>query len=111
MLSRRSLAGLALFPVVPIGAVAAVPPDPIYEVIARIDEARGEWLAAVEPSAKWTAADEAISRAYDRVLATVPSTLHGIQALIGLARREGYDPEVVLDLIERVIARMLDRRP
>ena len=114
MLSRRSLAALALVPVMPAaGAAAAL--DPTLEAIARADAARQRWEAADEPTLEWTITDRELDEAQDVVFANVPSTPGGILALIRYARREGCldDPTTattVIGLIERAVAGMVGSR-
>ena len=112
MLSRRSLAALALVPAMPAAVAAA--PDPILEAIAMADAARRRWEAVPEQSLVLTVADQELDAAQDRVLATVPTSLPGILKLIAFARSEGFldDPTAatVTGMIERAVAGMLGSR-
>jgi|RhiMethySRZTD1v2_1073278.scaffolds.fasta_scaffold215831_2 hypothetical protein len=114
MLLRRSLAALALMPAVPAAVAVATTPDLILEAIARADATRRRWEAADEPSLDLTIADQELDAAEDAVLATTPTSLTGILALIDCGRREHFldDPsaEAVIALIERAVAGMVDRR-
>ena len=109
-LSRRhamTVAALALVMPSHTGA-AATTQDPIFEAIARATAARQRWNAAIEPSPEWYAADRAIDQAQDALFVLTPTTLGGILALIDYTRREDYDPEVALLVIEQAITRMVD---
>ena len=111
MPSCRSLA--ALVPVMPAaGAAAAL--DPTLEAIAKADAAHRRWEAVPEPSLVLTIADQELDAAHDAVLATTPTTLAGIAALIAWAKREHYLDDEPADLvawqIERAIAGMVGPR-
>ena len=114
MLSRRSLAALALTPVNPAAVAVAAVPDPIFEAIARSDAAQRRWEAEDESSLDLTIADLELDAAQDAVLATTPTTVAGILALIAWARREHFleaEPDgTVVETIERAIAGMVGSR-
>lgn len=111
MLSRRSLAALALVPVLPAWSAAGAPPDPIIPAIARVGAARQRWdAAALEGSREWHAANAALDQAQDRLFATTPRTPAGLAALLEHARTEGYDAGQVLEVVERSIGTMVDHR-
>jgi len=109
MLSRRSLAALALTPVMPAAVAVAAVPDPIFEAIARSDAAQRQWEAEDESSLDLTIAD----LEQDAVLATTPTTVAGILALIAWARREHFleaEPDgTVVETIERALAGVIER--
>ena len=67
-----------------------------------------------QPSLDLTIADQELDAAEDAVLATAPTSLTGILALIDYGRREHFldDPsaEAVIALIERAVTGMADRR-
>ena len=114
MLSRRSIAALALTSVMPAAIPAGAATDPILEAIAMADAARRRWEVVPEQSLVLTIADQEFDAAQDAVLATTPTTLTGILALIAYARREHFleaEPdETVIETIERAIAAMVGSR-
>jgi hypothetical protein len=83
-LSRRALVAGSAICVIPLPALTAVSPDPIYDVISRARAAELPFLGDENPDP--VAALEQLNGAREALARTVPTTPAGLGALTGFLR-------------------------
>jgi hypothetical protein len=103
--TRRALiVGLAVLPAFATTTTTAASADPIFAAIERHRAARAA-LEALE--ARYAAAEQEITAAYDAMLATAPQTIAGSKALVDhMIEDGGADVDEALAVLRRDLDRL-----